>query len=329
MDLMSEMLSSMKCESQTLATFELHGNWGFDVEAVLPGYCYVVVKGECWVLTSGRDAVRLTVGDAVLGPRGGALKIASSPASPLVSMEATWRSHNLPRFEDTVPAEGPVRFEYFASGPRLKAPDQPKPSTQLLAIAFSFAADSRRSIEALPGQIISWAKDMTVAPWLLPAIQFLAAEQSASKHGFVAMSSRLTELILVSLIRAYALTDEAPPTGWLKGLSDARIGRVLEAIHKRPSYNWSVQSLAAVATMSRSGFAARFTQLVGQTPIDYLTVIRVKQARRIVDASSMPVTEIATRVGYRSERAFRSAFKKHVGASPSHRRRTVVSKPAN
>jgi AraC-like DNA-binding protein len=324
---MSEMLSSMKCDSQTLATFELHGTWGFDVEPVLPGYCCVVVKGECWVLTSGCEAVRLTVGDAVLGPRGGAFKIASSPGAPLLSMTAIWRAHDLPGFEDSAPAEGPIRFEYFAPGSGLQAPEKSPPNTQLLAMAFSFSADSRRSIEALPGQIISRAKDMTVAPWLLPAIQFLAAEQSATKHGFVAMSSRLTELILVSLIRAYALTDEAPPTGWLKGLSDARIGRALEAIHKQPSYNWSVESLAAVATMSRSGFAARFTQFVGQTPIDYLTVIRVQHARRIVDASSLPIAEIAARVGYRSERAFRSAFKKYIGASPSDRRRAVISKP--
>ena len=329
MDLMSEMLSSIKCDSQALATFDLHGSWGFDIEAVLPGYCYVVVTGECWVLTSGCDAVRLTVGDAILGPRGGALKIASSPDVSLVSMEAVWRSQNLPGFEDTVPAEEPIRFEYSDPGPNMLAREKPLPDTQLLAIAFSFTEEARRSIEALPGQIISRANDLTIAPWLLPSIQFLTAEQSASKHGFVAMSSRLTELILISLIRAYALTEKAPPKGWLKGLSDVRIGRALEAIHKNPSLNWSVGSLSAVAAMSRSGFAARFTLLVGQTPIDYLTVVRIRRARRVVDASSMPIAEIATHVGYRSERAFRTAFTKHFGASPSDRRRTVLSKQVN
>lgn len=323
MDLLSEMLSSLKCDSQALGTFDLHGAWGFDIEPVLPGYCYVVVKGTCWVLQPGADSVRLDCGDSVLSPRGGALKIASSPGAPLVSMAAVWQTHNMPQFERAAPMAGPVRLEYFAPEPQ--TPGQPVPQTQLLAIAFSFPDDECRFLGGLPVRIVSRAQDMTIAPWLLPAVRFLTAEQSAAKSGFVAMSSRLAELILVSLIRAYALTDEAPPPGWLRGLSDARIGRALEAMHKRPSHDWSVRSLAAVATMSRSGFAARFAQLVGQTPIDYLTIMRVQRARRIVDSSTMPIAEIAARVGYQSERAFRSAFRKHIGASPSGRRRKLVS----
>lgn len=322
MDLVSEALLSLKCDSHALGIFRMHGKWGLDIGGVLPGYCYVVVDGGCWVQMDGCDTVQLRKGDAVLAHRGGALRLMSSPDARLVSMDEVWRAHRMPMFERDAPMRAPVRLDYLAPLSELNE-DIPTATTQLLAIAFSFSDDERRLVEALPSQIISRAEDMTVAPWVHPAVQFLATEQTATNPGFIAMSSHLAELILISIIRAYALTEEIPPTGWLKGLSDPRVGRALEAMHRRPAYAWSVQTLAAVALMSRSGFAARFAQLLGQSPIEYLTAMRMQIARRIVDESSMQIPEVASRVGYRSERAFRSAFKKHVGTSPLRRRQTA------
>lgn len=322
MDLLSEALTSLKWDSHALGVFRLHGDWGFDIEGVLPGYCYVVIDGECWVQLDGCDPAPLKMGDALLAPRGGSLRLASTPDAPRVSMANVWRAHRMPMFERYTPLTTPVRFDYFA--PSANAIDRiTSPTTQLLAIAFSFSDDERRFVEALPLQIVSRASDIAVAPWVRSSVQFLAAEEAAINPGFVAIAAGLSELILVSLIRDYALTEESPPTSWLKGLTDPRIGRALEAMHRQPAFAWSVNALAGVALMSRAGFAARFMQLVGQSPIEYLTALRMQIARRIVDESSSQIAEVATRVGYRSERAFRSAFKKHVGMSPLHRRQST------
>jgi AraC-like DNA-binding protein len=195
------------------------------------------------------------------------------------------------------------------------------PTAHLLAVAFSFGEEEQRLLAALPEQIVSRATDAAIAPWLQPAIEFVATEESAAKPGFCGLSGRLVELILVGIIRAYALSDDMRPAGWLRGLGDARIARALEGMHRHPASPWPVASMAREAAMSRSAFSARFMELVGQPPSEYLTLLRMHIARRIIDRSNLQIQEVATRVGYRSERAFRSAFKKHIGMPPAKRRR--------
>ncbi|SOE97756.1 Helix-turn-helix domain-containing protein [Burkholderia sp. D7] len=324
MDLLGEALSSLRRDGHVLGVFRLHGDWGFDIEGVLPGYYYVVLGGSCWVSRHGGDGALLGNGDALLAPRGGPLQLAASAAAPRVPMSEVWAAHRMPAFQRGAPPAMPIRLDYRAPASK-REPDRPdEATTHLLAVAFSFGEEEQRFLDALPETIISRAADGAIAPWLKPAIDFVATEESAAKLGYCGLSGRLVELILVGLIRAYALSEAWRPTGWLRGLGDARIARALEAMHRQPAVTWSVATMAQHAAMSRSAFAARFMELVGQTQGDYLTLLRMHLARRMVDGSDQQIQDIATRVGYRSERAFRAAFTKHMGAAPMQRRRVAA-----
>lgn len=317
MDLLGEALSSLKCDGHVLGVFRLYGDWGFDIEGVLPGYYYVVLHGACWVSRDGRDGVRLDVGDSVLAPRGGPLKLAAHAHAPRTAMRDVWSSHHMPVYRRGTPPAAPVRLDYIAPGGVASA----EPAAHLLAVAFSFRDDKQRLMNALPDQIVTRAADQAIGPWLKPAIEFVATEESSARAGFSRLSGRLVELILVGLIRAYALSDVPLPKGWLRASRDARVGRALEAMHLDPSAPWPVAKMAEHAAMSRSAFAARFAELAGEPPNEYLTALRMHLARTLIDESDLQIQQIATRVGYRSERAFRSAFSRHVGVCPSERRR--------
>ncbi|GAB5101325.1 cupin domain-containing protein [Caballeronia sp. HLA56] len=319
MDLLSEALSSMKCDGHVLGVFRLYGDWGFDIEGVLPGYYYVVLSGSCWVSWDGRDGIQLDTGDSLLAPQGGPLKLSAHASAPRAPMRDVWSSHHMPPYQRGMPPAAPVRLDYVAPGGAASA----EPAAHLLAVAFSSGEEDERLLKALPRQIVTRAANRAIAPWLRPAIEFIAAEESAARAGFSGLSGRLVELILVGLVRAYALSDASPPSGWLRGLSDARIARVLEAMHHDPAASWPVERMAQQARMSRSAFAARFAELVGEPPAEYLTALRMHLARRLIERSDLQIQQIAAQVGYQSERAFRAAFSKHTGGSPSARRRTA------
>jgi AraC-like DNA-binding protein len=319
MDLLGEALSSLKCDGHVLGVFLLHGDWGFDIEGLLPGYYYVVLAGTCWVSRDGHHSVQLGPGDSVLAPRGGPLKLAANAHSPRVSMRDVWRSHRMPVYQRAAAPAAPIRLDYTPPSGCGAA----EPAAHLLAVAFSFGEEDQRFLDALPDQIVSRAADEAITPWLKPAIEFVAAEESVARAGYCGLSGRLVELILVGLIRAYALSEAARPPGWLRGLSDARIARALEGIHRDPAASWPVARMAQEAAMSRSAFAARFAELVGQSPGDYLGALRMHLARRLIDGTDLQIGEVAARVGYRSERAFRAAFSKHIGTRPLQRRRSA------
>jgi len=133
--------------------------------------------------------------------------------------------------------------------------------------------------------------------------------------------TRLAELMFVELLRRYL--QELPPgqTGWLAGLRDEVVGRVLSLIHARPGYPWTLEELAREASSSRTSVARRFAELVGQPPIQYLTQWRMQVAANLLSQTDAKMNAIAGDVGYDSEAAFSRAFKKATGVAPGGWRR--------
>ncbi|MCB1356010.1 MAG: helix-turn-helix transcriptional regulator [Maritimibacter sp.] len=127
-------------------------------------------------------------------------------------------------------------------------------------------------------------------------------------------------MIFIQALRRYL--RENTGVGWLFALSDRRVGAAIKAIHREPSRRWTVSTLAAEAGMSRAGFAARFRQLVGESPIGYLTKWRMLLAGRSLELGE-PVGAIAHALGYDSESAFRTAFKRVTGNTPRHHARST------
>ena len=148
-------------------------------------------------------------------------------------------------------------------------------------------------------------------------VQFALAESKQPRMGGQGVLGRLSELMFVDVVRRYL--ESLPPdrTDWLAGLRDPMIGRALAAFHRSPARAWTIESLARNVGLSRSALAERFTQFVGQPPMQYLTNWRMQLAANHLLSGTESVAAIANRVGYESEAAFSRAFKKMVGAPPS------------
>ena len=135
-------------------------------------------------------------------------------------------------------------------------------------------------------------------------------------------------LVVVQAIRHWFQTDPNAQTGWLGALQDPQVGRALALIHRDPTHPWTVETLAGAVGVSRSGLAARFVDLVGETPMTYLRQWRFEVAQNWLRDTDQTLAEIAEQLGYESEASFSRAFKKATGRTPgSVRREASGEKP--
>jgi transcriptional regulator GlxA family with amidase domain len=153
-------------------------------------------------------------------------------------------------------------------------------------------------------------------------------ESRAGRPGADTVLTRMAELMFIELLRRYL--DDLPPgqTGWLAGLRDELVGRVLTLLHARPAHPWTLPDLAREVASSRSAIAKRFTELVGQPPMQYLAQWRMQVAANLLTQGSAKVAAVGAQVGYDSEAAFSRAFKKSTGLAPGawrEARRTTIS----
>jgi AraC-like DNA-binding protein len=148
-------------------------------------------------------------------------------------------------------------------------------------------------------------------------VETLLAELAAPLEGTSAIVARLSEVLLVEGVRSHAgHIDECPSGGWFRGLRDPALGRALSAFHADPAAGWTVASMARVAGQSRSAFAARFSEVMGETPLAFVTRWRMFHARTLLRTTEASLDEIATRVGYASAAAFSVAFGRAHGRTP-------------
>jgi len=150
-------------------------------------------------------------------------------------------------------------------------------------------------------------------------------ESLRASSGLQPMLAKLAELLFVEALRRYIELLPPDGNGWLAGLRDAQVGRALALIHGEPSRNWTVEELARGAAMSRSALAERFTSLVGESPMQYLTRWRLALAAQMLRSTKEPIVRIAERAGYESETAFNRAFKREFGTPPAGWRRTALA----
>ena len=146
--------------------------------------------------------------------------------------------------------------------------------------------------------------------WLQSTLRFLTSEARELRAGGETVITRLADILVIQAIRSWIATDPQAQTGWLGALRDKQIGRAIALIHRDPARDWTVASLASAVGMSRSGFAARFTELVGEPAMHYLLRWKMHAALTWLRESDAPLSQLASRLGYDSEAAFSRAFKR-------------------
>jgi AraC-like DNA-binding protein len=195
----------------------------------------------------------------------------------------------------------------------------------LLCGSFRFGqGDGHPLIAVLPPLICIKGQEGRPLEWLDLTLRFLASETRRPRAGSDSMVTRLTELLFVQIVRAWIEEQPEGHGGWLGALRDGRIARVLGLMHGEPGRAWSVPTLARAAGMSRATLARRFTSLVGEAPLTYLSRWRMHVAAGLLRSHSLSVAEAAARVGYQSEAAFSRVFRKVVGVAPAAYRRAAL-----
>jgi AraC-like DNA-binding protein len=153
-------------------------------------------------------------------------------------------------------------------------------------------------------------------PRTTAALNLLTTEAARDEPGQDAILHRLLDLVLVLALRAWCARPEATLPAWYQALTDTAIGDALRLLHEAPNRRWTVATLAAQVGMSRAAFAARFTSLVGQPPLTYLTNWRMTLGADMLRDTDATVATVARNIGYENPFAFSVAFKRARGASP-------------
>lgn len=294
-DVLTETLHDFGMTAVFHAVSELAAPWGMTVPE-MPGTVvfHVLTRGSA-VIEVDDTVVELQPGEIVLVPRGTGhtvLDALGSSATPLF---------DLPRVEVG------DRYE------RVRVPG-PGPVTELVCGAVSFSGVGvGRLVRSLPP--VLRAGEGEDAAWVRASFEVMGAEARSPRPGSDVVTARLADVLVVHAVRTW-LESGASDQGWVAGLRDPVVGRALAAFHADPAAVWTVDALAREAGLSRSGFAARFTELVGEPAMTYVVGWRMDLAARLVREGGLPLSRVAERVGYRSEAAFNRAFRRAHGMPP-------------
>ncbi len=293
MDPLSDVISFLEPRSYRVGGFEAGGDWSIRFDPFDGIKCYAVTSGACWIAAEGAgEPMLLKQGDCFLLPHGSPFQIASDPLLP----PDDWKRHFLGSREGTLV--------------RLNGSD----GVTVLGCHFQLAGPQAEMLLGMLPPIVHLQSeaDRETLRWAFDRIR---QELVDPKPGGSLIVQQLAYMIFVQALRLHL--DESKGVGWLFALSDKYVGAALAAIHREPARRWTVAALALEVGMSRSGFAARFEQLVGDGPIEYLTRWRMLLAGRSLSRGE-PVGAVARSLGYESESAFSTAYKRVMGSTPRH-----------
>lgn len=193
--------------------------------------------------------------------------------------------------------------------------------TQLLCGFLGCETAFSPLLSSLPSLLTLNVRATASGAWIESSFRFAVSEIAAGRVGSATVIAKLSELLFVEAVSEYVASLPAERRGWLAGLRDPQIGRALALLHARPTESWTAEALAHEVSMSRSVFAERFTALIGQPPMQYLTLWRMHLAAQHLREGRGNVAQIGFAVGYESEAAFSRAFKRQFGTSPGTWRR--------
>ncbi|MDY1547687.1 AraC family transcriptional regulator [Luteibacter sahnii] len=293
MDPLSEVLTLLKPASFGFRGLDARGAWRLEFGATGGIKAFAVEAGTCWMTIEGGEPTRLGPGDMVLLPGRTAFRLFSSDG-----------------------AEPIDAYPFFSSVP-VGTVASLHGGGECFGVGGFFDFEGRHAaliLDVLPSLIMIRAETTRAALGVL--IGRLMKELREPQPGGALIAAHLAQSLLIEALRLHLADDSANGRGWLAGLRDRRIGSVLAAMHADPARAWTLVDLSRTAGMSRSSFAARFKQVVGEGALEYLTRWRMIVAADKLAQGRTTLAAVAPMVGYASESAFGMAFKRVLGQSP-------------
>lgn len=331
-DTLSEVLRSIRLRGTVF--FHLQGRAPWVVEspptseiasAVIPGAehvmaYHVVTRGSCWVGVVGEQPVLVREGDIVVFPHGDRHVLSSTPH---MRARQAVDPHLFPA------RIGPPFFvDVHGDQPTLVAPEAGGGSGRAVLVCGFLGCDVRPFnplIASLPRLLIERAGQGSPDGWLAQFVRSCGAGEGKLRPGDGAVLERMSEMMVLDLVRRHL--ERLPETqgGWLGGLRDRFVGRALALMHAHPDRAWTIDRLADETGLSRSALHERFVQFTGQAPMQYLAGWRMQRASGLLRQSDADVTSIALEVGYESVAAFSRAFKRATGLAPTAWRKDAAA----
>jgi AraC-like DNA-binding protein len=286
------------------------------IPAIMPGAEHMiefhgVIQGSCWGGIVGEPPLPLAEGDVVLFPQGDPHVMSSAPGmrSPQATKEFFFAPPppQLPSAISLGPSD--VTTARLDGGGRDRA-------TVVCGFLGLDARPFNPLLAALPRVLHVSGATLGPDSWVASFLRAAVVESNQRRPGGEAVLERMSEMLFVEVLRRYVDTLPAGQGGWLAGMRDPSVGRVLALLHEKPDAPWTLERLADDAAMSRSTLHERFVHLIGQPPMQYLAQWRMQVAAGLLRDTNAKLLEVALCVGYESEAAFSRAFKRTVGVAP-------------
>jgi AraC-like DNA-binding protein len=295
MDPLTDILSGLRIRAASFTRLDASAPWGLKSPGERGINFVLLVRGSAILTTPGKpEAVALRGGDVFIALDDTPYRLYDHEDSTLIDCVDVEKL----RVGNHIQVGGGGAVTTFISGSFELDALEARPLLRSLPALLYLKLDQHRSLA------------------FQSVLEMLALETEAPGLGSEAVVSRLFELLFVHAIRAYSMLPGGPSGGWLAAIADRHLARALEAMHAAPAQDWTVESLARTAGMSRSGFAARFKTVVGLSPLDYLTQWRVYCATRLLRQGNAALSDISRQVGYESVAAFNRVFRRETATTP-------------
>lgn len=321
MDPITDIFKTMQIRAAVHARLEATAPWGLVHEPAeanknvkgLPispaelAFFGMIARGNCWLSVNGiPDPIPLTGGDCFLLSPENTYALQDDPRTQPKSFCQMGQSK-----ENNV-------IHYGGGGT----------PTSIISGWLYFEKPTLKLIAQLLPKLILIKAEQARSLALHATLQLLASEMSDHAPGSEVVANRLAEVLFIQAIRAHVVSGaDCRNPGWLRAIFDPQIGAAVKAIHENVDHPWTVESLADAASMSRSAFALRFKELLGQGPVEYVTEWRMQKAVQLLQEPDKKLFEIAKSVGYESDAAFSKAFKRVLGVTPGEHRRNSRQPP--
>ena len=304
--LFADVLSGVRLRSSIYFRPEFGAPWGVSIADHGPVF-HVIATGTCWLRSTRLDKpLLLASGDLVIVTRGEAHVVSDEPATPV---------ENFSNFFDLVKRHAAgtnVPFRVGGEGP----------TTSFVCGGMQFENGANNPLLAvLPPFLHVKGSEGGGLPWLRLTVEHILAELDSGAGGAAEVVTRLADILFIQAVRAYFHENaDTAQSGWLAATRDKQVGRALALLHAKPDEPWTVEMLARRLATSRSSFADRFSELVGEPPLRYLSRLRIDAAARRLRSSDDKLGAVAAEAGYESVSAFNRAFKRQVGMTPGEYR---------